>query len=807
MLIRHSRERSLDPKGRSWFGFTAPRSEENAESSPNRLARLVLNAWHRRVDASNEAEQVIRPDPIELACDFLANPREPHTGDFVRSCTILLLRSRYEILYNPTAINGLRSAYDLLRRRLEAPPNRRRPIAAEPNVSFLVDLLVLGGWFPRQLPRQSLDRFYRGFGEFILGVGRRARIGLEEEVLTWSDVDRVPEFATVVNAAFTQTSGVPGFDDITGGLLAPPSTEVPRRGQTGQATSGLVTLVSGPPGSGKTSLCLALAVHMAETGSVVRYITIEESADVLRAKARNSLGRLADALVLPDEALGQDVPDRLDTTPLTLIEVPRFDAVDGQGFRSLESIASQLRTEFARAENIERVVLNIREALYLAFPRVVVIDSLTALMGVQADAREPVDREHRAAVRRQLAGVLHQLRAMSFCVFLIGGKEDWDDEGLTYLVDNVFRLDLDREASNRYPARTIGVEKTRHQASSRGTHVFHLGGASGCHVSPSLHSVLARLRVRQPIPPDASSRVWVWGPKEQLDLPGIGGAPSSLALLDRSQVLIYGRGSSGKAGFALSLAFDARIPANEPNLTSRAARSVRRELAEAAKAYFKRARILVLSFLYEREYYEEIARMIGRRHAFRGQQSVARRVDVVSFYPGAIAAETVLATAQRRIRSAELSGRPYTTVIIDGVHNILMQFPLLEREPLLWPTLNRVLRTAGVNSVTTFTFFHVHAPTQARTRLEEFSTGIDVLNRAQAATIPTTPLSVAQQLFFHLLVSTCDYTFRMERSQIEQSGDLSGPIRVRLESGIGNVARAAREASWDEDLLRPIGDQ
>jgi hypothetical protein len=84
-------------------------------------------------------------------------------------------------------------------------------------------------------------------------------------------------------------------------------------------------------------------------------------------------------------------------------------------------------------------------------------------------------------------------------------------------------------------------------------------------------------------------------------------------------------------------------------------------------------------------------------------------VDVISRYPGGLTPEDLLAKVENQLLAAELSGIPYTGVLIDGIHNVFVQFPILEQDATVWPQLFNLLRRPGITVVTTHTEFELHA--------------------------------------------------------------------------------------------------
>ena len=57
------------------------------------------------------------------------------------------------------------------------------------------------------------------------------------------------------------------------------------------------------------------------------------------------------------------------------------------------------------------------------------------------------------------------------------------------------------------------------------------------------------------------------------------------------------------------------------------------------------------------------------------------------FTPGLLRAEIFVTKVREAIEAARFDGNSFGALLIDGVHNLIMQFPLLQDEPLLWPLL------------------------------------------------------------------------------------------------------------------------
>jgi KaiC/GvpD/RAD55 family RecA-like ATPase len=678
-----------------------------------RASIIISNAWVQTV----RARFAQRPDVLALTCDILANPNIPLTRDVARFAVTLGLRSLYQIDYSTASLQQLRAAHAELKERIStqqrARIRKRRPIE-----SFIIDIACLDGSLRRSIAHKNLSAYYKAFRRSPFGILSHMR-GFSAEP-NWPELHgELPDFPYIAKLAFAQPTCIPGLDDVVQGLLAAvPMDDDPF------TIGGLVTLIAGTPGSGKTSVCLTLASRMAEMGSTVSYVATEESPHALRAK----LVSLMDPNFLASALL-----PGVSSAPLG----DELGFVDGRDLQSFVHAVDAIAKEYDdKRPTLPKVA---DDGLYLTFPRVLVIDSLTALRHVATPSPGRLGRQ-------QLASLLSSLRDRGICVFLVGGPADCEDEGLAYLVDNVFLLGSEQRGTGEgHRVRYLDVYKTRLQSSYRGKHVLHLSRTEGCVVNQSLHSLTRSLHGHGEPSPS----------KERFALIATENSTGDPQILIRehSHTLVYGYGSAGKARFALALAFE---PRHETTKTA-----TRRPNAAAN-------RVLVVSFLYGKTYYESIGSDLLH---YRGQSisNIEDYLSVIDLYPGFLDPETLVARIVRALEKGRLQGRPYTSVVLDGIHNMLVQFPLLQHEPLLWPTLYRLFRSQNVDAISTFTFFRI----------------------ATSGGDPLDMLSEEAKVFAHLLVSNCDYSFIVERS------DSAPLLSVTIASSVDPLEPGLERLWWD----------
>ncbi len=538
----------------------------------------------------------------------------------------------------------------------------------------------------------------------------------------------------------------------------------------GLRPGGVISLVAGPPGSGKTTLAMSLGSRMAELGSEVVYLTAEEGLLSLSAK------RIS--VVDTNRVLRSLWPD----AQIAGLE-HQFSIRDNGSLDSLRSIVNAVKSDLGTPPQVP----SFPGQVVLAFPHVVIVDSISALIGEAS----PSPTRAVSHGRLELASMLRELRELGVCVFLIGEKSHIRSGDLAYLVDNVFVLDIDPDTSTSHPKRTFSIEKTRLQLSFRGRHVYHLSRFEGPTISPSLHAVLRLVARDNGEQSQKEARVVMWSsfPK-QTALPGIdatGGVGEAISVRANSHLLIYGWGTTGKARLALSTAFATQVPTEEleRRLDNRSGAD-QTELTAYGRIWMERVRVLVFSFLYPQDYYSRIIEEILRQRRLKtGSKEIDSRATVEALYPGYLDPETLIDRLRRRLATARQQGRPYTAVVMDGVHNMLLQFPLLSSENLLWPTIFRILRAEGVTAISTFTFFQISA--------SEKIPGTSIA-AVESAMVP----SDLERMFHHLLVSNCDYSFLVTRLT---EGPPKRRLHVARTATIDGMGKERMQFYWDSDRL------
>jgi hypothetical protein len=300
---------------------------------------------------------------------------------------------------------------------------------------------------------------------------------------------------------------------------------------------------------------------------------------------------------------------------------------------------------------------------------------------------------------------------------------------------------------------------------------------------------------------------------------------------------VLGKGSSGKAGFGLYLlhrrSFDSRMFPEDHEREQLSmledGHDAANSLAQASKrrmaifeanlpvwheSPFLETRVLVISFLYQSSYYDELTSRLSSRRKGKPNRKATRmgpinkalrplftpipdrmRTDTIELYPGMLSVEDFIAKVDKKLATAESFGLPYTGVLIDGLHNVFVQFPALEAESSFWGMFYNILRRRRLNVVTTHTEFGLTGGLEQEGMRRANDSGLMVYNFEQAQR-KIAPLLSA-------LVSGADYLFELSTHVEGRAVRYRLTPRGSVGYDVGNVTY-----DWDKNRLRlegPIG--
>lgn len=678
-------------------------SQRPADYPRPRLTDLVFLHCREAADQTEDGkvgEFVLIPSPVHVAIEALTVPEDIHTRAYALLACRMILSRRFNVwpeisfsaelpekcvlLSESRIVEEIRS----IRTFLEHRDNRS---AKSSNVKQFVSHFIAGkGVFYLRLSRNDVSPFLRK-GIFSASGAKKDTHKTVPEFRLSSRYRELPQAASFVNELLGVPLALRGADTIFFNGLKP------------SADHSLVMEVSGGPGTGKTSFALALAAAFAPLDTHTFYLSFEEHENDLQIKlAAQSQPRL--------RRLGFNYRDDFSWfTPLLVpdLELRMFE----------ERVLVALEVKLHKVREARRKALA-ESKMVPPLPLMVVIDSISAIRihNEQKEVTLPTapssgfqeavaPRAASAAdLRQRLIHFVETCRKLGALVVLVSAERNEVSNPLDYLVDVVTTLRVENgDDHTSKPLRLFTLSKSRHQMARHGTHVFHLSGESGFRFAPQLPSQIDAQHALQHM---------LWDHDTSVEVLNIIRKTESneyerrefLSLPIRSHILLHGRGSTGKAGLALKVALAPRF----------------------TKAHYNHElscpRVLVVSFLYPESYYEELRRRILNRFSrerealedFGFDEAAAAehltntpKLGFVHFAPGFLSAEDLYSRLVRALEGARLEGRPYSVVIIDGLHNLALQFPGARDTDVLWPIVYGTLSRANVSTITTFTMLEL----------------------------------------------------------------------------------------------------
>ena len=454
----------------------------------------------------------------------------------------------------------------------------------------------------------------------------------------------LPSADEFINQLFGFPVPVKGMDVVFNGGLKP------------SASGGLVISLSGQPGTGKTSFCLALAEAFSPLGTSTFYIPLEETEDDITAKLENLAPVINSNLSIKCGIKNY------------------FNCYNGIDFEKNLSIKELEKDILSIVTEIDRLAS--KSSLISGFcPAIVVIDNLNMI----PDGSD-TDRI------RMLEKLVRSCRSKNVITIFVSARDSEEMvERLEYLTDIAIDMCYEKLGdSNDRPVRIFKLIKSRHQLARHGAHVFHLGLGKGFRIVPHMDSLMDKRQALRARLPDKKSCIPFLGTGEK--------ATSFLKLYPYSNILLHGYGSSGKAGLALKILLTRPVPLDNKGMPEKSASDTKIELKD-------RRYILIISFLYPEDYFAELVDKICGKTRFKPV------LDCMDLYPGYLGPQDFINKVVSRIDSAQLKGTPYTGILIDGLHNVALQFERLQSSGIVWAMLYNILSRYDLTVVSTFTNF------------------------------------------------------------------------------------------------------
>lgn len=632
------------------------------KNAPTRISLLIKSAVEntQKKQPSPDSGKIILPSPLAIAYSFLTIP--DHLGS--RAYALIPLRNflfeQYKVApdgfinsdaYSSFATKDLEAArrviWNSLRPRYNSrgedklAANGKRPIDGVLR-HFLAMLGILHFRF------NNFDDL-RSFLESELYLPDRATYELDKD----RNLDHLPELGELVNQLWGLPLPLRGADTLFRGGIKFPST------------GGLICAIHGGPGSGKTSLALAIGASLSGLGIKTVYFTAEEQQEDLQNRTYGLLATEMQQLSFMPES------------PNDWLRIINY--FEGGGPDPLNTLMDY----FKNIADMLAPTADDTESYTYGPPSpckaVIVLDGLHDLMRKELLGNEGVEGVSK------LHAFIETCKKLNALVVLTTGT-DWEaDSSLDYLVDVAIRLTHKADSEDRAkPERFINLSKTRHQLCSPGVHGFQLSGTKGLRFLPQMNYQLDRRAIWKPLLADKTIYKRVFKPREQ----SVIRTSKDTRIYRNSSIFINGEGSSGKAGLALRIAISPSYRSeNDDNIS----------IDE---------KILIISFLYPLDYYNELHKKI-QNTTKNVTKPVRSSIGVIHLYPGHIRPAMLLNKIESKIQSAELTGKPFTSVIIDGIHNIFLQFPEIEKESLFWPQLISMLNTREIGIITTHTMLTI----------------------------------------------------------------------------------------------------
>lgn len=762
------------------------------QHGPTRISSLIVTAFEEDIRSQwdNDKESISIRSPLALVYDLLTAPDTPGTRAFALVALrnflfgeLRIVPSLGDFRSGEFSVDDVETQFSYIWTSLRA----RHHSKGKDKLAVGNGEVALVRHF---LGMKGVLRFYFG-GKKKSGVEKKSRKENAKECIGYlesgrlinpqkddTDVDsasypfeveksprleKLPDVAELVNELWGLPLPIRGADTVF------------RGGLKFSGRGGLVMAIHGGPGCGKTSLALAFGAHLAPFGIRTLFITGEEDPDDLKVRI-NSL--------VPESIARLDFfPEKKDID--SWFECVVFPRNTNEAASSLDLMDTALDELKSRLNDHIQDIGNGGFGIPKPCRAIVVIDGLHDLFAESAKQsdRDLDTKEQLSRLYRLIDGA-RELRAL---VILTTGTDWSGDSRLDYLVDVAIRLS--HESIDQYgakPDRRLHLSKTRHQLSAAGTHGFQIAGTKGVRFSPQINYQLDRRatwKVRVPNEKTFKKVVVTVAAdyKELTKLPdsrnrSTAAKRASVRFVESchgpkvfvgSHVFLNGQGSGGKAALALKIAMAPSFDEGAPH-----------------KIIEKPERILVVSFLYPKEYYEELLRRLrlvrateyGLKRNSEDERRLATRMEVIHLYPGHLRPNDLYNRIEWELDGGELNGDPYTCVVIDGIHNVFLQFPEIESYKLFWPQIYNSLRSRPIMTITTHTTLSVPRAIDDGTVIAPLQQVDD--NRSE-------PLR-------HALVQKTDFQFEVDpvprgKAPYKDNEALSSLFAVRTLSAIGQA--------------------
>lgn len=669
------------------------------QHKPTRISRLIdaslIRSWLEHSDSTSKSSAFFVDSPFSVLVDFLTIP------NLASSHAYAVFAVRNYIL----EVNEVSS----LQSTIENSKLRSSELITDRDIDVALSTL----WtYIRPRPGSGIDNLNARSHEKAVTAVRQFLSMTRILRLRFSDIHSAQDYLSNVKILKPSSDYeyrvnndlkmIPQIGEISNQILGLPipiqgAHSIFEGGIRNSSRGGVVISVNGPPGAGKTSYALATAATLAPMGINCLYITSEENQLDLETRIRS---------LVPDEI------SKLFDYDFGWLNVCRIEDFKGQNPRAEEdekTVIEMLINDISLLIEAKTSLDDLNElGIHSPCQSIVVLDGIHELF-MDSDGLKTSAGNGRNLIQLFLHSLVEHCRKLQAMVVITAGK-DWEGEYmLDYLVDMVIKLNCNlKEGLESTSIRSFSLHKSRHQSACIGIHGFELSGPSGLRLSPLMTSTVDDLSIWKTKLPDKKFFKDFFNRTSTIPdnpHPSIGLLTGKdfdrlnyLNIYKGANILIYGSGSAGKASFGLLTSISPSYTLDKFNKKVIVAR---------------REKVLVISFLYPEEYYlnikVELEKIIKAqinddlKYQELNFRDVAAIVKVIQLYPGFLEPHVLFNKIMWEIDSGRLAGSPYTGVLIDGIHNVYLQFPLLEETGIFWPMLFNALQKLGLSIVTTHT--------------------------------------------------------------------------------------------------------
>ncbi len=769
LFKRFAREKKRDKHlglGLSASERTKKRHKEDPDVLFPRLSGVVVQAFREAWEQEGKGG-VLLPSPFYVLCSALTVVEQPHTGAYAFQLCRAMLQSYFKALCIPGRSGPSVHDYTLI-----SEDEVIRSITG-----FRRNAHIQGRWPRKDENTDSKSDSVRLLSNYLVG-----HILATKGILQLWFEDKPASIRRFFNYGRVEELAKRYFPPSYHFRLSPSYRDVPQPGEvinmmfgipmpfrggetvflSGLKTTtsgGLVVSLSGEPGAGKTSTALALAAQLSPLGTKTYYLSLEEEVKELEVRLSTLIPEH-----LKELSIFQPWPKWFKAERLE----PNLD------LQNMKAILEELKRLYVVPSEQHAAASTAELAHRSPCEAMLVIDNINELV-VGDDLMKDRNKYE------DLETFVKDCRDLGVLVILVSAADIPKAIRLDYLVDVSIMLRQQKTDDPKdKPVRLFQLLKTRHQMSRQGSHVFHISGAEGLRISPQIPSEMDRKQIVKNELFDSTSIIHALnlkelaggGVAEYLVRNGVETTPY-LNLFGRSKILIHGFGSSGKAGFGLKLLLSPPLESSvyfkdkqgwyeEPSKEHRTkpTRQRKTQLQDVRIGSFAhtryRRKVLVISFLYDDQYYRPLAQDIHRSSLETVYPGLLPpHMETLSFYPGYLTAEDLVSKIIRRLDRAILEGDPFTGVLLDGLHNVFLQFRNLQKHDMIWPLLYSILSRYDLTVVSTFTNFAMNG------RLVEVGPA-DKNSMMHAPTEDQSLMKEGMVPFLHMLVKATDFYLLLE---------------------------------------------